>query len=72
MTHVLGVGSFDRPPMRLSRRSDVHTRSHMKLGSVPSSGLCAHVSSVGAHLPTSALVLRIAVKCRHCKVLVLT
>lgn len=39
VTQVLGVGSFDRPPMRRSRRSDVHTRSHVKLGSVPSSGL---------------------------------
>lgn len=39
VTHVLGVGSLDSPPMRRSSRSDVHTRSHTKLGSVPSSGL---------------------------------
>ena len=39
VTHVLGVGSLERPPMRRRSLSDVHTRSHTKLGSVPSSGL---------------------------------
>ena len=41
VTHVFGVGSLDSPPMRRSSLSDVHTLSHTKLGSVPSSGLYA-------------------------------
>ena len=39
VTHVPGVGSFASPPIRRSRRLDVHTRSHTKLGSVLSSSL---------------------------------
>lgn len=39
VTQVPGVGSFARPPIRRSRRLDVHTRSHTKLGSVLSSSL---------------------------------
>ena len=39
VTQVFGVGSFERPPMRRSKRSDVHTRSHTKVGSDPSSDL---------------------------------
>ena len=37
VTHVLGCGSLARPPMRRSSLSDVHTRSHTKLGSLPAS-----------------------------------
>jgi len=49
VTQVPGVGSLARPPMRRSRRLDVHTRSHTKLGSVLSSSLPArhhHLRSV--------------------------
>ncbi len=41
VTQVPGVGSLARPPMRRSRRLDVHTRSQTKLGSVLSSSLPA-------------------------------
>ena len=34
-----GVWTLASPPMRRSNRDDVHTRSHVKVGSVPSSGL---------------------------------
>ena len=39
VTQVPGVGSLASPPIRRSRRLDVHTRSHTKLGSVLSSSL---------------------------------
>lgn len=35
VTHVLGVISFARPPMRRTNRLVVHTRSQIKSGSVP-------------------------------------
>lgn len=41
VTQELGVGSFDKPPIRRSSLSEVHTRSHTKDGSVPSSEVAA-------------------------------
>ena len=36
-----------KPPMRRSNRVDVHTRSHEKVGSVPSSGLPLQLNALG-------------------------